>query len=460
MQILHLTDLHYARGQPFQKSLAEALLKDLKQQIADGFSPEFIVFSGDIVNNPDDVGIYEEFDAIFLKPVLSAVKLTEKEMILCPGNHDVSQKALKEWADEREKLKKALTSDPAELSGLLKTGPFQSYAKEISRGFFALAERCGHKWQSAFAENYCFPNQKVCFVAINTGFGCGLEGSGYDRGKLAVSADDVLVAFQSVPEGYQSFSLMHHTLADLSESSNRVLAPVIDQKSTIHFFGHVHDPRPTAQKAPGGMCFMLQGGALYERKNTYNGYALVYTGPSSDRIAAHFRTYYSSRGMFDVGTNVAQNGVFFSSDLSKSYWENLAAVPDNDEVSLWLMETAASVREELDKTITGRSLLETFVDPVITRSASGDAAALNQRVSTSQILQSKSNMVIACDAEYGGTALLSYLTMRFHEEPLALDAAAVPIFIDARHTRGTYEAAVTSILRRGLPARSWKRHSC
>jgi hypothetical protein len=42
--------------------------------------------------------------------------------------------------------------------------------------------------------------------------------------------------------------------------------------------------------------------------------------------------------------------------------------------------------------------------------------------------------------------------MRFHEEPLALDAAAVPIFIDARHTRGTYEAAVTSILRRGLPA--------
>ena len=57
MQLLHLTDLHYTTDQPFQKALIEALLNDLKYRVADGFTPKFIVFSGDIVHNPDDTGI-------------------------------------------------------------------------------------------------------------------------------------------------------------------------------------------------------------------------------------------------------------------------------------------------------------------------------------------------------------------------------------------------------------------
>ena len=92
-----------------------------------------------------------------------------------------------------------------------------------------------------------------------------------------------------------------------------------------------------------------------------------------NRIAAHYRTYYVDRNSFDIGTNVTENGVFYSSEASKSYWSNLAPTASNDDICLWLMETAAPVIQELDKTITGRSLLETFVDPLLTRSAnSGD----------------------------------------------------------------------------------------
>jgi hypothetical protein len=382
MQILHVTDLHYAPDQPFQKALIEALLKDLRQRVADGFSPEFVVFSGDLVHNPDEVGVYEEFEAQFLRPLLLAVNLDEQEVVFCPGNHDVSQTALEDWSHEREKLKAAMTSDPAELSKLLQTGPFQSYIKAINSGFFALAERWSGPWQNPLAHTYSFPDQKVSFVAINSGFGCGLEGSDYDRGKLAIPTEDVLAGFQAVPDGHQIFSLMHHTLADLTNAASRELVSIIDQRAAIHFFGHVHDPRPTAQKSPGGSCFMLQGGALYEKKRIYNGYALVYTGPAPDRIAARYRTYYVGRNIFDVGTNVAEGGVFYSSDASKSYWENLVPTPTNDDVSLWLMETASNVASELDKTITERSLLETFVDPVITRSPNADEGVSQRRLST------------------------------------------------------------------------------
>ena len=115
------------------------------------------------------------------------------------------------------------------------------------------------------------------------------------------------------------------------------------------------------------------------------------------------------------------------------------------------METASAVVTELDKTITERSLLETFVDPVITRTPNEDETVSQLRLSTSQILQSKKNIVIACNSDYGATALLNYLTVRFHQDPLSLETAQVPILVDTRHIRGSYQAAVAATLRRHLP---------
>ena len=41
---------------------------------------------------PTKSGVYEKFEADFLRPVLSTINLIEKEVIFCPGNHDVSHK--------------------------------------------------------------------------------------------------------------------------------------------------------------------------------------------------------------------------------------------------------------------------------------------------------------------------------------------------------------------------------
>jgi hypothetical protein len=451
MKLVHLSDLHYASNKPFQIALTDALLKDLDQSVAGGFTPDFIVFSGDIVHNPDEPGIYEAFDTNFLMPVLKFANLTTQEVVFCPGNHDVSHKTVGEWSSQREQLKAAMARDNDELAKLLKTGPFQSYLKAISIGFFTLANRCGSAWANSLTHVSSFPNHKVSFVALNTGFGCGLEGSAYDRGKLTIPAEEVLAAFQSVPKDHRVCSLMHHTPSDLNESASRLLVPMIEEKASLHFFGHVHDPRPTVHTSPGTSCFMLQGGALYEDTHIYNGYSLVDTGPESDRVAAQYRTYYfGGRNAFDVGTNVAPNGTFYSSDASKSYWTSLIPIASNDDICLWLMETASSVIAELDKTITGCSLLETFVEPMLTRASNAEDNS-TQRVTTTQILEIKTNIVLACDEEYGATALLSYLAMKFHQEPLSFAAACVPVLIDSRHIRKSYSAAVASIIRGALP---------
>jgi hypothetical protein len=114
------------------------------------------------------------------------------------------------------------------------------------------------------------------------------------------------------------------------------------------------------------------------------------------------------------------------------------------------MDTQVELVRELDKTITSKSLTETFVDPVIARE-SDDPKLGQQRLTTNQILHSTNNIVIACASEYGSTSLVNFLAIMFHKECVAIPKALVSCVIDARTIKGAYPAVVDSTLRGGLP---------
>jgi predicted MPP superfamily phosphohydrolase len=424
MQIIHLTDLHFRYGQPFQTRLINALFEDVRQRVSAGASPDAIVFSGDLVQNPDDADTFKRFEEVFFRPLISIVGLTPQEVIFCPGNHDVSFNALDEWKDEREKLKKLLAGDSKGLEEYLSSGPAKAYVRAISSGFYDFVKSLGQSWDDEPLNHvYNFPAKKMSFVAISTAFGCGKEGSIYDRGKLAVPPSQTLRAFQNIPKDHRTFSLMHHTPADLNEQAHRQFASLVEQESEAHFYGHVHLAKPSAVRAPEGSCFLIQGGALYEREGAFNSYSIVDIGPKADQIAAHYRTYFSARDSFDIGINVVKEGTFYSSEAARTYWQTLAPPVDNDDICIFLMDTQADVLRELDKTITGKSLIDTFVDPVITRD--GDDG--RQKLTTAQILATTNNLVMACDAEYGSTSLVNFLAVKVHTDCVALSKAVVPL---------------------------------
>jgi predicted MPP superfamily phosphohydrolase len=70
VHFFHVTDLHFAKNSPFQRALIESLLLDAKSLLANGATPNFLVFSGDLVNNPDDPNTYGDFETSFLQPLL------------------------------------------------------------------------------------------------------------------------------------------------------------------------------------------------------------------------------------------------------------------------------------------------------------------------------------------------------------------------------------------------------
>jgi 3',5'-cyclic AMP phosphodiesterase CpdA len=64
MEILHLTDLHLVRSNAFQRELVAKLLSDLAAAKDAGQKIDFMIFSGDLVNNPDDANIYEMIETL------------------------------------------------------------------------------------------------------------------------------------------------------------------------------------------------------------------------------------------------------------------------------------------------------------------------------------------------------------------------------------------------------------
>lgn len=218
MEIVHFTDLHFKKANPFQHDLIRALNTDLRIERSRGLSPDFVLFSGDLVHNPDDPGIYSAFERDVMTPILHILGLSPNRTIICPGNHDISQKGM----EQRKLIYDALHNKGLDQSSLAKhrsSADFTSYCRHISEGFFSISNQFGKDWVDPLNATYDFPEQNVCFLALNSSFLCSLEGSSRDRGKLAYPVEAVLESFHRIPSGRAVISLSHHSWSDFGDIS-------------------------------------------------------------------------------------------------------------------------------------------------------------------------------------------------------------------------------------------------
>jgi hypothetical protein len=450
LEFVHLTDLHYASS-AFQNELIKQLLKDLKSEKAKGANPAFVLISGDLVGNPEVPGIYPSFETNFLLPVLDALQISSSRVLLCPGNHDVNRAVQRENQLVYQSLQKSL-GDQAFLTVEQSRSELGRYAKQISEAFFDVASRYGGMWESPFAKIHCFDAEKVAFIALNSAFGCSVEGSAKDRGQLALSSEAVLSAFQRIPDDYVKISFCHHSMGDLNESTVRELSSIIEKNALIHCFGHVHQAKPSTIVSVSGSCFYVQGGALYESTRCYNGYSLIRVA-AARHVEAKYRSFYPDRREFDDGTNVSHGGRFYNSQSSESFWANTIQPPSEGTIRAFLLASRDSVVKQLETTMTERSLSETFVEPLLMRPKQGAEKAERSKAEPCDIkglLASRSHIVIGSDNEFGSTSLLRYIVMQYHSLSLGLDRYMVPCIIDARLLR-SYEASITGAIKSALP---------
>src|SRR3972149_9474807 len=86
---LHLSDVHMQKDDEFDRGVViDSLVEDIRNRCQEGLQPEFIVFSGDVAYHGRD-DEYQFAVEHFFEPLLKATNLSQKELFLVPGNHDV-----------------------------------------------------------------------------------------------------------------------------------------------------------------------------------------------------------------------------------------------------------------------------------------------------------------------------------------------------------------------------------
>jgi 3',5'-cyclic AMP phosphodiesterase CpdA len=90
-RILHLSDLHWDEEKAEDQKIIIGKLKEDLAVIAGERAIDFIVFSGDLVNKGGVATNFAIAKQFFLDVVRDVAGLSDKEILICPGNHDVDR---------------------------------------------------------------------------------------------------------------------------------------------------------------------------------------------------------------------------------------------------------------------------------------------------------------------------------------------------------------------------------
>jgi predicted MPP superfamily phosphohydrolase len=371
INVLYLSDAHITKHHAIdQRIVLDALVKDLKQICDSDLAPQYVVFSGDLVNDPDEPDAYDHFIEELLFPLSETISVNLDNFIFSSGNHDVSRRVCNASPMERDAIITHL-GDHAYVNNLYldnsiprlipeKVSAYTSFVKSLS----AIQGRR----TNPFFNVWDYPSTKLSFVALNTSALSVASLGGDEQGRLIFPDLALNAAFGEVPTNHFTISLAHHPISWFKDESAAELRTTINHKSRIHLYGHLHEPEPATLNSGLGSTTFVQAPSVFSSRKYLNGYCLVSLSPDRSRVAVTFRTYFDKQRAFGVGENVAPHGLFFPNPESRFYWTNQPLRINLKKYTRWLTEVA--LVEKLDffnETTTDKRLSEVFVCPPLRR---------------------------------------------------------------------------------------------
>jgi len=262
-------------------------------------------------------------------------------------------------------------------------------------------------------------------------------------------------AFEAIVPGRVVLTVGHHPIDDLSEDCGRELRRILEARSQLHFFGHLHESKPFIQLSPSSQVTFLQAGPLYSDDRAPKAYHLVEFHAGSKRARVHIRTFKEARGQFDIGNEISPSGIFPSDKDSISFWASHAPPLNAEKLADWLRESCApKLVKELDMTFAGGSLHEVYVFPPLAAIIPGVGEDELSRTEVYRnaiaVLSKTSNCLIYIPEEFGATSLIAFLALEAAKSPKKLPKPWIPLVIDIDHVKN-YHASAERALRNAHP---------
>jgi predicted MPP superfamily phosphohydrolase len=448
--ILHISDLHLAEGDDDQNLILKAFFRDVERMRAEGWRPQIVAFTGDIVRAGDSVEDYLSV-AECLGRLLELLKLPDSRLVICPGNHDARRSIVEAEAFKRKGFIEASTSN---IDDLFRNEEFQAYASDLFKNyseFSDLLKQTARAVRTPTCDVHLFQDEALGVVSINTAIltGAGINHAN-DRDTLVFGAHQLRKALDAIPSGYAKLVLGHHPLDWLSEKSRAEIEGVLQAEAVAYLHGHMHDAQPRFVRGLRGPCFHAQSGALFMGRK-YNGYSLITLDDDPAKTRVEFRSYFDKRNEFGTGEDQIASGIYYASEaaiqpskdgsgMSKSEWSEHILIP--------------FLKEECDLSLSTKPLSEVFVEPEFERDVPAPSGGPVRHGSNREILTFEAlkelpgNVIISAPQESGRTSLLkSWAVQQAH---LKDDNSLIPIYFQF-HESPPYRARYAPFMRSKLP---------
>lgn len=312
---IHLSDLHYSESNISQNRVLNAFFKDvekLKNEL--NIKPDFIIFSGDLVNIGDN---YKEFRYVkkkFIDELLNKLSLNMNQFFICPGNHDIKKSeistaiteiGLDDYIVSTEHIDNIIDKYDTDFKVHIKKR-FNNYKKFLDE--FTITDKSLPKSNVFSTFKLKVKNTNIGIACLNSSLRSTGEGGRHDYGKLILGVKQINLALKKLENCDIKIANFHHSFDWIDEIERHDIKRIIKREFDFILYGHNHSFSSEQIINSEYDTISINAPALYENSRTFVGYSIIQVFTTETKV--HLRTYFKDRDMFDTAIDKIPDGIF------------------------------------------------------------------------------------------------------------------------------------------------------
>ncbi len=290
---IHLSDLHFGHGDMAyswdQVLVLQTLRNDVQALLGRGLPPVDsslvtgdIAFSGDTRPRSGQTKSTEYDDARrYLQTLAKEVGLTERDVFVVPGNHDVQRSAdgtrmvkrlVTALRDGAESIDETLADESDRALLAQRQANYSNFAASFAPACLSPTGSAKLYWHHTFEQN----GLRVRLVGLNTAL---LSSDGGDHGKLRLGMGQLgeALAETSADPGALVVCLSHHPFRGGWLADEREADAWMRNHAHLHLSGHVHDADTEQARTGAGSLFVRVSAGATHAEQTPGGVPLAHS---------------------------------------------------------------------------------------------------------------------------------------------------------------------------------------
>jgi predicted MPP superfamily phosphohydrolase len=449
MRILHLSDFHLDKTAQTDtiRHIVTPLIATITEQHRQ-IPFNLIVFTGDAINQcgksyTTSEEAYNEFQSIFVTPILTALNLQPSQFFFVPGNHDIDRTADKpiiETGLVHTLLSTESVNDfiqnPQGVDRMIPFKSFESTYYENPDVLHGLQHNIAPIFGSTFKLEV--NNKKVGIACLNSAWRSHTRSTeDGDKGLLWIGEKQLLDSVANIEDCEIKIALSHYPIDWLHPEDIDVANKILRRDFNLLFCGHTHSTTVYYTASPEGNLFsfcapgILSANIRAKESAFYNGFTIIDYRLDQELLTASFFSKRYLSNIFAPNTQIADAG----------RWEAKILVGDEIRALNEVHGVITNIKTDCSPennhhlishspdTQAPKSINEIFVMPTLSMRNDYDIEKEEKDIeSLHELLSNKGNFVIFGTKESGKTVLLDKILLELLDNHAQYQV--LPVWID------------------------------